>query len=338
LTAAAALASAAAMRRAALALLLAALVVPGTLARDAPRRADHRQTLIVEPLPYPPFFGTSGVRVAGAWRLSSPNDAFGSYSALVERDGVLAAFSDNGAILLFAPPGEPKSLAPRIARLAASRLAVAKRERDCEAVTRDPSTGTLWAAYEQSNTILRLGPDLAVTGRVRPPAMRDWPANRGPEAMVRLADGRFIVIAETQGDDGSHPALLFPGDPIHGGAPTSFAYLPPPGFRPTDIAALPDGRVVVLNRELLFPWRFRAALSVLDPAAIRGGRTWQGRDIALFGPAGPVDNYEGLAIVPRRDGAVTLWLISDDNQAARVQRTLVMKLIWNPGVASPDDA
>jgi hypothetical protein len=43
----------------------------------------------------------------------------------------------------------------------------------------------------------------------------------------------------------------------------------------------------------------------------------------------PRDNFEGLAVVPETDGALTLWLISDDNTAA-LQRTLLYKLRWQP--------
>ena len=42
-----------------------------------------------------------------------------------------------------------------------------------------------------------------------------------------------------------------------------------------------------------------------------------------------MDNYEGLAVAPGPDGALVLWLISDDNKAT-FQRTLLLKLLWRP--------
>ena len=65
-----------------------------------------------------------------------------------------------------------------------------REDRDTEAATRDPATGTIWVAREGSNSIARI--DQAFRGYVsiRPPAMRHWQENGGPEAMVRLADGR----------------------------------------------------------------------------------------------------------------------------------------------------
>ena len=69
--------------------------------------------------------------------------------------------------------------------------------------------------------------------------MRDWGWNTGPEAMVRLADGRFIVVRE--GFFGErHAGLLFAGDPLAvKQAPRHFVLAGPPGFRPTDMAQLP---------------------------------------------------------------------------------------------------
>src|SRR5690606_34492929 len=105
-----------------------------------------------------------------------------------------------------------------------------------EAVTSDPRTGRLWAAYENSNLIERRGPAGAVE-RVRPAAMQDWPSNAGPEAMVRLADGRFVVLSEGRASWMSTvtDGLLFPGDPVDGAEPVRFRFAPPRGSRPVDM-------------------------------------------------------------------------------------------------------
>jgi hypothetical protein len=44
-------------------------------------------------------------------------------------------------------------------------------------------------------------------------------------------------------------------------------------------------------------------------------------------PPMTVDNYEGLAAVPRDDGGVRFYLISDDNALAR-QRTILLAFDW----------
>ena len=68
---------------------------------------------------------------------------------------------------------------------------------------------------------------------------------------------------------------------------------------------------------------------IADPAAIRPGEVWQGIEVAKLSSSLPVDNFEGMAIVPREDGRVTVWLISDDNHAS-TQRTLLWKLVVDP--------
>ena len=151
--------------------------------------------------------------------------------------------------------------------------------------------------------------------------------------MARLADGRFIVLSE--GDSRwlaeGGPGLVFDADPTAGAEALSFRFVPPPGFNPVDMAALPDGRVLVLLRAVEWgvPPAFVGKLVVADPAEIREGQAWPWRALADLRDPLPTDNYEGLAVEVDASGAAILWLISDDNQM-RVQRTLLLKLRWDP--------
>jgi hypothetical protein len=191
----------------------------------------------------------------------------------------------------------------------------------------------MWGTYENTNFIERYDADFIPEGRVRPPEMRRWPSNSGPEAMVRLADGRFIVLSEASPRwfDDDLPALLFPGDPVDGARPEPFRYAPPDGYRPVDMAEIPDGRVLILLRAVRWgvPPRFESKLVVADPADIRRSGRWSGREIAHVGEPLPTDNYEGVAVEPADDGRLVLWLISDNNKS-RFQRTLLLKLLWRP--------
>jgi hypothetical protein len=163
--------------------------------------------------------------------------------------------------------------------------------------------------------------------------MRDWPANTGPEAMVRLSDGRFIVLSESPGTwfGRSTPGLLFPGDPIDGARPLRFQFNPPDGFRPVDMAQLPDGRVLILVRRVEWglPPSFAARLVVADPKQIAAGKAWRGELVVEITAPMPAENFEGLAVMPGQRGQVVVWLISDDNQSS-FQRTLLLKLLWRP--------
>jgi hypothetical protein len=312
--------------------LLAAALAPGLWwrsAEDWPRDNGVR-SLSVEPLAArAPSSWPRELTLAGAWRLSSPYTFFGGYSSLLaDADGTLTATSDIGLWLrLRRPdlPGGTKHLFGKVPALPMRRYAS-----DIEAATSDPATGRRWYAYEALNMIQRFAPGERRGKAVRPRAMRDWPLNGGPEAMARLRDGRFVVLSEDPRwlSSGARAGLLFPFDPVDGAKPLEFTFRPPIGYHPSDMAALPDGRVVVLLRAIdpPVPPFFRGMLVVADPADIAAGKEWPWRKLADLANPLPVDNYEGLAILPETDG-VALWLISDDN-LARFQRTLLVKLHW----------
>jgi len=45
----------------------------------------------------------------------------------------------------------------------------------------------------------------------------------------------------------------------------------------------------------------------------------------------PRENYEGLALRPRGDGRVDVWVMSDDNFSI-IQRSLLAKLVFDPQI------
>lgn len=325
------------VRRALLALLVFVGLVPGTFLFQPGEPWNEDFSLRFAPLKVPPKAERRALLgpfdLVGAWAMKSPYSGFGGYSALVPLPGQrLMAISDSGRILTFSPPGAPQSAPERGTMLPEARRR--KFDVDVEAATRDPATGTIWLAREYLNAISRHDPQFRTMVNLQPAAMRDWGDNSGPEAMARLADGRFLVLRE--GFTGTfewrrHAALLFPGDPVSGVKPVRFSFDGSSGFSPTDMAQLPDGRVLILMRRLVWPLplRFAGRILVADPASIRPGTAWQAREVAKLEAPLPTDNFEGLAVEPRTDGRVTVWLISDKNAAA-TQRTLLLKLLLDP--------
>jgi len=296
-----------------------------------PELRDERPILEITTLTLP-HVDLGPVRAIGAWQLDSPNRHFGSYSALVPLgDGTLLAAADTGKRLRFTPPGRTGP-GPKFDYFADVDFAD-KSAYDVEALARDPANGRIWASYENKNQIARFDAQFHSLGFVRPPSMRRWRSNSGPEAMARLADGRFVVLAETGlgwfGKEG--PGLLFPSDPVDGAVPVEFRFRPPEGYNPCDMAALPDGRVLILLRKIVWgvPPGFAGKLMVADPATIRPGEEWRAEPLADLRAPLPMDNYEGLAVELMPDGELTLWLISDDNSAL-YQRTLLLELLWRP--------
>lgn len=316
-------------------LILLALVAlglsPGTWLRSPRSPKDYSQSLSITALP-----GAHGrvgaMELLGAWQLQGRNWRFGGYSALLaSKGGRLLAGSDRGDVLYFSAPGSPAA-PPQFARFGGTPDG-AKRLSDLESLTSDPASGAIWAAYEGSNSIERLNAGAHDAKRIAPAAMRDWGGNAGPEALARLHDGRFIVLRE--GTDGwfsdKHRALLFPSDPVDGATPVRFTFLAPRDYDPTDMAELPDGRVLILLRKLDWglPPGFSSAIMLADPRGIAPGKEWSGKVLTWLKAPAPPENYEGMAIVPQADGTVRLWLVSDDN-SNRFQRSLLLHLSWDP--------
>lgn len=328
----------------ALRLVLVALVVlvlaPGTFVRaPAQLRADQAEVTIT---PRAEREGISGaLPLDGVWELTSPHGWFGGFSALVRGEGAsLIAGSDRGFLLDLDVSGA----APRAVRGSFRFVGISNPGRkevvDLESLARDPATGTLWAAFERDNLVMRLSPDTR-RRTLAPPAMGKWSANSGPETMERLDDGRFLLIAEDYvgNDRARHEALLFPGDPVDGVAPLAFHFIGPPYFEPVDAAQLPDGRALILLRVVNFsvPPRFNTTVAIADPRDIRAGGEWGVRQIAYLQKSIFAENFEGIAYVPSaadpQKGSV--WLIADDN-FSMFQRTLLVRLRWD-GTAFPNE-
>jgi hypothetical protein len=288
------------------------------------------QNIALRPLNLDPAH--PGVRRVGdliflaAWELGSGNSDFGGISALTALpDGRFVGVSDAGTLVGFGLTNDDRTDRPFIAPLPESQgPGKGFRDRDSEGITYDRDSGQFWVSYEAKHAIRRFSRSFARSnGVVRPAEMQGWPTNRGAETIVRLSDGRFVVIAENQ-DNGVHPALLFSGDPVEPGTVISrFSYRPPTGYRVTDGAMLPDGRLLLLHRDIGIPKGFAAKLAVFDPATIVKGTHLKGRVIATLTAPLLVDNMEGIAITKDQNGT-NIWLISDNNFNI-IQRTLLMK-------------
>lgn len=257
----------------------------------------------------------------GGVRLRSPDWAFGGFSAMQVAGDRFLLVSDAGNIVRFRMDGNFRLSDASFADVTLGPgTGHYKLDRDVESLTADPATGRIWLGFEQSNAIWRYDAALTRPDRfVRPAAMRDWSDNGGPESMVRLRDGRFIVISETSRPRGTlaktgRTALMFAGDPTE--APDHgfrFTYVPPAGFDPSEMTELPDGRLIVLNRRFSVSDLFTAKLTLVDPSTIRPGAAVEGREIAHFEAPLLHDNFEALAVT--REGEDTiLWMASDDNQ------------------------
>lgn len=304
------------------ALILLATFAPPGLQRPAP--SLDRAPL--EAVPVPLDRADTGRRRAGSleflggWSLESPALLFGGISALHVEGGEALAFSDSGSVFRFPlPPARGPVLIERL--VAGPGPARRKTDRDVEAAV---VRGRLaWVAFERVNAVWRYDRrGWRETAGAFPKAMTEWEGNKGAEAMLRLPDARFLVFSE--GDGGVSEAVLFHGDPALSSTPTTtLRYRPPRGYRITDAALLPDGRMLLLNRRFALLGGVSAKLTVADPGRLRKGMVIEGEEIADFRPPMSVDNFEALAVAEEA-GRTILWIASDDNFNP-LQRTLLLK-------------
>lgn len=259
----------------------------------------------------------------GGWRLDSDDPVFGGWSGLAALGDRLILVSDRGALMsLRVAAGRIGD--PRFGDLPGGPgTGRVKPERDAEAIAIDPASGRAWVSFEQTHGVWRYAPGLArVEAHALYPLARRWPDNGGVEALTRLSDGRFIAIAEGGlRAAGPRDGLLYSGDPTEGARALVFGYRPAPDHRVTDMAELPDGRVLLLERRVA--WPFTARIAIADPQAIRAGQIWPAATLARLAPPMITDNFEGLAVT-REGGRTIVWILSDDNQLP-VQQTLLLR-------------
>ena len=309
---------------------VAALILLTTFAPPAlfsePSLPAHAQLMFerVALNPEAPLARTAGrLTYLGGWAIRSNDRRFGGISAMRVEGKRVLALSDSGLLFRFALPGRDARGPVSIVGLPAGPgSALSKRDRDSEAMTVDGDR--VWVAFERQNAVWRYRDGFSRgDASAQPRAMAGWPANAGSEAIARLRDGRFLVFSEGRmRPDGTSEVLLFAGDPaVAGTTARALGYRAPAGYRITDAAVLPDGRLALLHRKFSLMEGVAAVLSVADPAPGADGII-EGAVIAALAPPLTVDNMEALSVT-RANGRTILWIASDDNFNG-FQRTLLM--------------
>ncbi|MBM3566402.1 MAG: esterase-like activity of phytase family protein [Alphaproteobacteria bacterium] len=268
------------------------------------------------------------LRYRGGVVLKSSDHRFGGFSGLaVAADGgYLIAVSDHGLRLstkiVYGADGNLAGLAEAdLGALAGEdgRPLRSNAERDAEALAAGPS-GEVVVAFERDHRLLRYLPGQQVPERLpSPEELAAAPANGGIEGLTFLEDGRLFAIAEEliRGDR----AVGWVSD-ADGWSPLTYALSD--GFVVTDLARLPSGDVLALERRYTMRIGVAARVRRIAKDAIAPGAELAGELIAELRPPLTVDNMEGISA--RRDsgtGKTLVYLISDDNFSA-AQRTLLM--------------
>jgi hypothetical protein len=309
-------------------MLSAAVAVLGSSSplRDEPDFGVRPISLSLTPVPTNGLTVTNRLGIVGAWAVTSSDGGFGGVSAMGIDRGRMILITDTGSVIDVAPRFAEGRATGTIAGTAAGcGYDGQKTSRDSESLAIDPATGARWIGFEWRNVICKINPRHPKRTRfAAPPAMRRWPNTGGAEAMTRLADGRFIVIAERPADQRRNsPMIIFDGDPDNLATRTSAAvYVPPQGFRPTEVAELPDGSLLILTRSFRPPFSFDGQLVAVPRDAIDKDRI-EGKTVARF-KAPLDDNFEALAVT-QGEGHTYIWAMTDDNFMP-FQRTILILL------------
>ncbi len=277
----------------------------------------------------------------GGLVLTSSDKNFGGLSGIaIEPDGKsFVAISDEGHWLTgdltysgTAPIGITNARMGGIVAKSGRELD-RKRDQDAEAVAfvdGNLARGTLLIAFERNHRIGRF----PVLNRVvqppidylkMPPEAKQMKANKGLEAMTVMAGGphkgAVIAVSERFLDGaGNHTGWLWIG-----GEPRRFQITDVNEFDITDVAALADGSLLVLERRFRWTEGVKLQLRLLQPAEVAPGVVAAGTMLLASDMTGEIDNMEGLSVHRDTKGATVLTLVSDDNFNSFLQRTILLQ-------------
>jgi hypothetical protein len=195
-------------------------------------------------------------------------------------------------------------------------------QHDAEALALDRD-GSFIVSFELIHRLWRYPPPTngftaPATPLPGPPEIEKAPDNEGMEGLTVLPDGRLLVITERyENADGTVKAWL-----VDNGRFASLSYLVSDGFVPTDVAALPGGDLLVLERRYSFLSGVAVRVQWISRDALRPGAVLRGKEIASFHPPLLVDNFEGIA-VRESNGETLIYIVSDDNYSLFQQTYLL---------------
>lgn len=274
----------------------------------------------------------------GGLELSSETPEFGGFSGLALSSDCsrLTAVSDAGRWL----SAELRYEDGRLAGLAGAQLAPVLDSKgrpqrnkvwgDAEALTA-LGGGKFAVAFESrvrfgTYDLGRYGLEARFEAFRHPEAIDDGPDNGEVEALGVLPDGRFLAAAEQgAGADGRIKAWAWKGKKT-----VAFGLQQHSDYLVTDIAVLPDGQVLTLERSFsrtslpgMAIRRFPAA-AIADGAMIEPELLFEGR-YAFY----VIDNMEAIAVCERA-GETRVTVMSDNNFNTSLQSTLLLQFAYTP--------
>ena len=303
---------------------------------------DQAVAITINATPIPAFrpdnpaqlrFGSLEFR--GGLVLTSAHKSFGGISALLVRsDGEhFLALSDRATWFIWRIVYEnnrPAGITDASAAPVLDGDGKPAPQWDTESIAQDGNT--LYVGLERINSVFSFDFDWkSFPANARPvsvpPELKDLPFNQGLEAMVfvpkkyKLA-GTLIGFSEKGlTEAGNLKAFL-----IGGPAPGMFAVKRTDGYDISDAAMLPDGDILILERQYSLQRGVtmrirRIRLEDIKPGALVDGSTVVDADAHC-----QIDNMEAISVHTSRSGEILLTLMSDDNFSP-IQRTLLLQFV-----------
>jgi hypothetical protein len=262
------------------------------------------------------FGGFSGLKLdANGQRLTAVSDQGQWLTARLDRgDGRLSGLSEARMAAILGPAGRPL---------------IETGDWDCEALWIEGAAALV--ACERTHRIYRFETFGREGVRARGQAVsfstdgQRLPFNRGIEAIGVVPRGgpqAGAIIAITERSETRAGDIR--GFLIQGGRTQDFAVRRTNDFDVTDLAFLPNGDLLLLER-WFSAWRGVAMrLRRIEAATVRPGALLDGPVIMSAGMSHQIDNMEGLSIHRDDQGRTILSLISDNNFSL-LQRTLLLQ-------------
>jgi hypothetical protein len=258
--------------------------------------------------------------LSGLWRSANGRDlvavtdnGFWLTGTLASRNGRLAGLEDAELAPILGSSGRPLH-----------------RSRYYDTESLCIADGVAYMGVERTHDVLRFdwaGEGVMARARIVPVPreVKRLPDNRGLEAIGVVPPGQplagaIVAIAERSGSE-DEPTLGV----ILGRQPGLFRVIRHGGFDITDLAFLPDGDILLLERWYRTLRGVGMRIRRIPGASLKPGALLDGPVLIEADLGQEIDNMEGLA-VHQEAGRTVLTLISDDNFSF-LQRTVLLEFV-----------
>jgi hypothetical protein len=214
----------------------------------------------------------------------------------------------------------------------------AERERDTEGIALiggDLDKGVAYVSFERIHVVQRypftrdrFGPP---NGALKlPPETKRMDSNRGIEGLTMIAagpmKGTMVMFSERLPDKTGNLKGWLVGGP----SPGDITLRNIGGYDITDLAPLPDGGIILLERRFRYSEGVKMRIRRIAAKDLRPGAIISGEILLTAEDNLNIDNMEGVAVHRSASGETILTLISDDNFSG-LQRTLLMQFALPDG-------